>query len=40
MADERKRKPEDIRRDVYSQLAWDNRVRHTNILVKVTDDGR
>ncbi|HQG30504.1 MAG TPA: BON domain-containing protein [Deltaproteobacteria bacterium] len=39
MADERKRKPEDIRRDVYSQLAWDNRVGHTNILVKVTDDG-
>ncbi len=39
MADERRRKPEDIRRDVYSQLAWDNRVGHTNILVKVTDDG-
>ncbi len=39
MADERKRTPEDIRRDVYSQLAWDNRVGHTNILVKVADDG-
>lgn len=24
---------------MYSQLAWDNRVGHTNILVKVTDDG-
>lgn len=39
MADERNRRPEDIRRDVYSQLAWDNRVGHTNIIVKVTDDG-
>lgn len=39
MADERKRNPEDVRRDVYSQLAWDNRVGHANILVKVTDDG-
>ena len=39
MAKERKRSPEDIRKDVYSQLAWDNRVGHTNILVKVMDDG-
>ncbi len=39
MADERKRRPEDIRKDVYSQLAWDNRVGHTSIIVKVTDDG-
>ncbi len=39
MAEERKRPPESIRKDVYSQLTWDNRVGHTNILVKVTDDG-
>ncbi|HNY66378.1 MAG TPA: BON domain-containing protein [Deltaproteobacteria bacterium] len=39
MADGSRRKPEDIRRDVYSQLAWDNRVGHTNIIVRVTDDG-
>lgn len=39
MAKERKRPPEDIRKDIYSQLAWDNRVGHTNILVKVMDDG-
>lgn len=39
MAKDGKRTPEEIRRDVYAQLAWDNRVGHTNILVKVTDDG-
>lgn len=39
MAKGRKRQPEDIRRDIYSQLAWDNRVGHANILVEVTDDG-
>jgi osmotically-inducible protein OsmY len=39
MADKKKRSAEQIKRDVYSQLAWDNRVGNTNIIVNVTDDG-
>lgn len=39
MSDKKKRSAEDIKKDVYSQLAWDNRVGHTNIIVDVTDDG-
>lgn len=39
MANQKKRSAEDIKKDVYSQLAWDNRVGHTNIIVNVTDDG-
>lgn len=39
MADKKKRNTEDIRRDIYNQLAWDNRVGHTNIMVNVTDEG-
>ncbi|HPA84564.1 MAG TPA: BON domain-containing protein [Deltaproteobacteria bacterium] len=34
-----KRSAEDIKKDVYSQLVWDNRVGNTNIVVDVTDDG-
>lgn len=37
MAD--RRSAEDIKKDVYLQLAWDNRVGNTNIVVDATEDG-
>lgn len=37
MARAEKRRPEDIRADISSQLFWDNRIDETNIKVEVTD---
>ena len=37
MAGKETRGPEVIRRDVYAQLSWDNRIDESNITVEVAD---